>query len=276
MYDTFRGAMLLIAMGAILSSTSFGQLIIAHRGASHDAPENTLAAFRLALEQGADGIEADFHLTADGQVICLHDRDTKRVAGADLIVAQAQAEQLLTLDVGRWKGEQWTGERMPTLEEVLAIVPKDKKIFIELKSNAEIVAPLADILADSTLLTDQIIIISFHADAIAACKKLLPQYKAYWLCNYKKQQDGSWQPTVEEVAATLKRIKADGLDTEANTEHVNQAFLRRLREMGIQEIHVWTVDDPNVAEYYSKLGARSITTNRPGWLRERMSAIGGD
>ena len=71
-----------------LETTAMGQLIIAHRGASYDAPENTLAAFRLAFEQGADGIESDWHLSSDGEVVCIHDSDTKRVAGKQLYVAK--------------------------------------------------------------------------------------------------------------------------------------------------------------------------------------------
>ena len=66
-----------------------GTDLIAHRGASHDAPENTLAAFRLAWEQGADGIEGDFRLSRDGEIICLHDATTRRTAGIDLVVADA-------------------------------------------------------------------------------------------------------------------------------------------------------------------------------------------
>src|SRR5512145_867901 len=80
--------------------TARGQLIIAHRGASHDAPENTLSAFKLAIEQGADGFEADFYLGKDGHVVCLHDPDTKRVAGKKLLATEAPFEELRLLDVG--------------------------------------------------------------------------------------------------------------------------------------------------------------------------------
>src|SRR6185369_848081 len=89
-------------------------MLIAHRGASRDAPENTLAAFRLAWQQGADGIEADFRLTRDGRVVCLHDASTGRTAGVDLAVAEASLEELKRLDVGGWKGARWAGERIPT------------------------------------------------------------------------------------------------------------------------------------------------------------------
>ena len=88
----FQAALVLAFMGTI-SSSSFGQLIIAHRGASHDAPENSIAAFKLALEQGADGFEGDYWLGKDGHVMCLHDADTKRVGGKKLDVTKASFDE---------------------------------------------------------------------------------------------------------------------------------------------------------------------------------------
>src|SRR3954447_2364486 len=86
-------------------------LIIGHRGASFDAPENTAAAFGLAFLQGADGIEADFHLSSDGEIVCIHDATTGRTAGVDLVVAETSLKELKRLDVGLWKGREFPGER---------------------------------------------------------------------------------------------------------------------------------------------------------------------
>ena len=264
-----RNAAVLIAMSA-LGSTASGQLIIAHRGASHDAAENTMAAFKLAIEQGADGFEGDFWLGAGGQIMCLHDADTKRVGSRKLSVTKAPFDELRALDIGSWKDPKWHGERMPTLDEVLAAVPPGKKFFLELKSGPELVGPMAKVIAKSSLSPDQIVLICFNADAVAECKKQLPHLKALWLCSFKEKKDGKKPPTVEEVAATLKRIQADGLDAEAVPEYVDAAFIDRLKELGCREFSVWTVDDPKVAQFYAKLGAWSITTNRPGWLRQEM------
>jgi glycerophosphoryl diester phosphodiesterase len=156
------------------------------------------------------------------------------------------------------------------LEEVLAIVPAGKKVFLELKSAAEIVAPMAKVIAASHVSPEQIVIISFHADAIAASKKEMPHTKALWLCGMQKKKDGTPPPTVDEVAATLTRIHADGLDAEAAPDYFNAVFIQGLRELGCREFSVWTVDDPKVARLYADLGAWSITTNRPGWLREQL------
>jgi glycerophosphoryl diester phosphodiesterase len=174
------------------------------------------------------------------------------------------------MDVGSWKGTQWKGEQMPTLDEVLAAVPDGKMIFIELKSSVEVVAPMAKAIAASSLSPEQIVVISFHADAVAESKKLLPKIKAYWLTKFEEQKDGSWKPSAEEVIATLKRTGADALDGQAQLMHFNEKFIEQLREAGYNEFHVWTVDDPAVARFYKELGARSITTNRPGWLREQL------
>jgi glycerophosphoryl diester phosphodiesterase len=256
---------------SVIGPSAFGQLIIGHRGASYDAPENTLAAFRLALEQGADGFEADFYLTVGGHVVCFHDKDTERICGTKLLITQTPFEKLRALDVGRWKGAQWRGEKIATLDEVLAIVPEGKKIFIELKSSAEIVEPMAKIIEDSSLSSEQIVIISFHADAIAASKKRLPEIRAHWLSGYEGPEGGPLAPTKEEVAATIRRIGADGFGSKAMPDHFNTAFIEYLRWSGCREFHVWTVNEPAVARLYRELGAWSITTDRPAWLRERLA-----
>ena len=78
-----------ITLMCAFSTTAFAQLIIGHRGASHDAPENTIASYKLAIEQGADGFEGDYWLAADGHILDLHDADTKRVAGKKLSITKA-------------------------------------------------------------------------------------------------------------------------------------------------------------------------------------------
>ena len=247
-------------------------LVVAHRGASADAPENTLAAFRLAWEQGADGIEGDFRVTADGRVVCIHDKDTQRVSGQTLQVEDTSFADLRMLDVGFWNGDAWRGERGPLLEEVLAVVPTGKKLFVEVKTGPEIAAPLAAVLTRTPLANDQLVIMGFDADAVAACKQRLPHLKCHLLVRYKQRDDGGWSPTAEEVIAAVRRCGADGVGSEAKPEYFNTDFIRRLREAGSEAFHVWTVDDPAVARFYAQLGAWSITTNRPGQLRAELAA----
>ncbi|TWU26080.1 glycerophosphodiester phosphodiesterase family protein [Bythopirellula polymerisocia] len=98
-----------------LGTSVYAQLLVAHRGASADAPENTLSSFQLAWEEGADAIEGDFYLTSDNQIVCIHDDTTERVSGVDLDVASATLEELRKLDVGSWKERKYINERIPTL-----------------------------------------------------------------------------------------------------------------------------------------------------------------
>lgn len=262
----------LIAMSLFLpASRARAQFIIAHRGASHDAPENTLAAFNLAWEQGADGIEGDFYLTSDGKIICCHDKDTERTAGVKRVIKETTFDELRALDVGLWKDPKYRGERMPTLDEVIATVPDGKMFFIELKTGPEIVDSLIAALRSSPLNLEQIVIICFNAETIAQCERQWPELRTHWLTGYKEnKQTGKLEPTRPTVEKTLQRIKCDGLGSNAHPEHVDQAFLDQLCKSGWCEFHVWTVDDADVARFYQNLGAWSITTNRPGWLREQL------
>lgn len=253
-----------------LPSAPFAQSqIVAHRGASHDAPENTLAAFKLAWEQGADAIEGDFYLTKDRRIVCIHDGDTERVAGRKRVVAESTRAQLRKLDVGSWKGRRWAGERIPTIDEVLGTVPDGKKVFLELKSGKVIVPFLKQALDASGLKPEQIIILAFDEATVIEAKRILPSVRVCWLVGYSKDKaTGAWTPPLSRVLGTLKRIGADGVDSDAR-EILDAAFVKDLRAANLA-FHVWTVDDPSVAERFRRLGVDSITTNRPGWLREQL------
>ena len=247
--------------------------LVAHRGASHDAPENTLPAFNVAWEQNADAIEGDFHLTKDGKIICFHDKSLERVTmGTDKrLVAEMTFKELRNIDVGLWQGAHWRGLRMPTLMEVLDTVPDGKKMLIEIKCGPEIVPVLKKTLAATDKGPDQLRIISFGKDVVTECRRALPHIKTYWLTAYSEQPKGSGnlQPTFDSVMATLQKTKASGLDSFAH-DFLSEKDVARLRKANL-EFHVWTVDDPTVAARFSLLGVDSITTNRPGKMREALS-----
>ncbi len=270
------GAFLGIVLSVSLSALAEGPKqveIIAHRGASYDAPENTIAAFELAWEQGSDGIEGDFYLTTGGHVVCIHDRSTKRTTDGkgDLDVRQATLAELRQLDVGRWKGEQFAGQRIPTLAEVLAVVRPGGKIYLDIKSGPEIVEPMRRVVAEASLRPEQIVVIAFNADVVAETRRLMPDVKAYWLTSYRRNDEtGQWTPTIDQVLATLERIDAHGLNTNANPDIVDETFVAALREKGY-EFHTWTVNDGNLARRFRDLGVDSITTDRPGWLHEQLA-----
>ena len=248
-----------------------GTDLVAHRGASRDAPENTLASFRLAWEEGADGIEGDFRLTRDGEIVCLHDATAKRTAQADLAVADTDFARLRELDAGAWKGEKWRGERIPTLREVIATIPPGKKLFIELKSGPEILLPLAAVLAGSGLDPAQVAVLAFSAELIAASRELFPRFKRLWITDYARDwQNGGWSPSSGQILRTLESTGAAGLASRAHRS-IDTAFVSALRAAG-KELHVWTVDDRSSAARFLALGVDSIITNRPGWLRARLQA----
>lgn len=241
--------------------------IIAHRGASFDAPENTLAAIKLAWEQGADACEFDVWLSRDGQIVLIHDRDTKRVAGLDRPVVEQTYAELRRLDVGRWKQERFAGERIPLLAEVLATVPAGKRVFIEVKCGPEIVPELTRVLTASPLAREQVAVISFHEEVIAAWKKRRPDWQAYWVVNIdpKKRK----QPTLaENLIQIAKTIGADGLDLSAHS-NLDSAFAKKVQAAGLT-LYVWTVNDVQVARRMLDLGVAGITTDRPGWLRQQL------
>lgn len=247
------------------------QMIVAHRGASHDAPENTLAAFNEAWKQNADGIEGDFYVSADHQIICIHDKDTERTGGKRLDVANATVSELRQLEYGSWKDAKFRGEPLPTFEEILSSVPAGKHFVIELKTGPHIAPLLAASLAANPHDATKLLIISFHADTIAKCKELLPEIRAHWLTSYKQNlTTGAWNPSAQEIAKTIKACRADGLGTKADPSIVTADFVADLRTHGVEEFHVWTVDSPQDAKYFQELGAIGITTNRPDFIRKSL------
>ena len=243
--------------------------IVAHRGASFDAPENTLSAFKLGWEQKADAVELDIMLSKDGRIVVIHDKDTKRLAGVDRSVVGQTLAELRSLDVGRWKGAKFTGEKLPLLSEVLATIPDGKRLFIEVKCGAEVVPELVRELKVAGKKPEQTAIIGFSADAMAAVKQALPLLEVFWIVNIKPDPKSDKEPlTVEELITTAKRIKADGLDLSA-CDAIDKVFGDKVRSAGLK-LAVWTVDDSVVARAMQAAGVQSLTTNRPGWMREQL------
>ena len=265
-----------LGLACFLATPGHAQLIVAHRGASHAAPENTAAAFELAWQQKADAIEADFRLSQDGQIVCIHDATTQRTAGVDWEVCDKTLAELKTLDVGTWKDPKFKGEKILTLSEVLRLVPRDKKIFVELKSGPEIVKPLQEVLKKSQVAAAQMLVITFNEETAREVKRSLPHLKVHWLTGLEDAVDSpNDDAEISRITDSLSRTGADGLGSEAKRTVLTDAFIQKLTAKGLPEFHVWTVDDPQDAIYYQDLGAFSITTNRPGFLRKKLRQVGG-
>ena len=242
-------------------------LIVAHRGASADAPENTIPAFLLAWEQGADAIEGDFFITADNEIVCIHDRATGRVAKEELVVSESTLAQLQQLDVGAWKGEQWKGTTIPTIAQVFALVPEGKKILVEVKSGPELLPRLYEEIDQSGLKTEQIVVISFNADVIREFKQQRPQHKAFWLSGFRKLDGGELVPDLTTVLNVLKETGANGLSSHHGL--ITPELIKEILANGY-EYHVWTVNDPARAHELIQFGAMSVTTDVPLLVREYL------
>jgi len=237
-------------------------IIVAHRGASGVAPENTLASFKLAWQQNTDAIEGDFRLTKDGVIVCIHDEDTERVGDKKLIVVESTLEELKTIDVGRYRDVYFSGEFIPTLDEVITTVPDGKKILIEIKCGMEIVPILMEQLQHSGLTPDQVVIIAFDALVIKACKALAPQYQVNWLNDFEENSD------IEKIIRVLVEIGADGLSS--NNES-SKELVDAVLELELSYHSGWTIDDVALAKKLFDWGAFSLTTNNAGRMKHLLS-----
>lgn len=243
-------------------------LIVAHRGASDYAPENTIPAFKLAWEQDADAIEGDFYLTKDGEIVCIHDASTARVSEVSMNVKYSTLEELRELEVGSWFDEEFQGTKIPTLSEVLDTVPEGKKIYIEIKCGPEILPKLFEELWKSGIKRDQVVVISFNKEVIQELKKRDPGMKANWLVWFTRDEtSGELKPSLEDTLNTLKEIQADGLSSGYNS--FDDSLIRDVENAGF-EYHVWTVDHLETARNFKKWGALSITTNNPLYMKKYM------
>jgi glycerophosphoryl diester phosphodiesterase len=242
-------------------------LIVAHRGASRDAPENTLAAYMMAWLQHADALEADLRLTKDGQIVCIHDADTGRVCGKTLVVAESSLATLQQLDVGVKLFPKWKGQQIPTLKQVIASKPAGKSLFLEIKTGARMLPLLKKELVSSALNPAEVVIQSFDGKVLEEAASTLPGYRTLLLVHQRRLgQPPSWQPPMESLIAMFRRSKAAGVNLNAPTLLRNPDLVTALMELGA-ELHTWTVNRATGARPLLALGLSSITTDRPGRMR---------
>lgn len=237
--------------------------IVAHRGESIMAPENTLEAFALAWARGARAIEGDFHLTKDGHIVCMHDANTRRTTGVDAAIAELTLAEIKRFDAGLWKGEAWRYTAVPTLDEVLAGMPHYGEIYIELKSVGPIVGALKACFARAGKRPEQLTFIAFDEATIREVKTLFPAHQAYWLAVL-----GGKGFTPEALAAKLVELDVDGVDL-GFCEKVDKSYVDAVHAAG-KTFHVWTVDAAYRARYAVEIGVDSITTNRAAAITEEI------
>jgi glycerophosphoryl diester phosphodiesterase len=243
---------------------------VAHRGASYTAPENTLAAVELAWKAGADAVEVDVYLSADGRVMVIHDATTRRTTGVDRKVEATDSATLRSLDAGKFKGAEFAGQKIPFLEEVIATIPEGRRLYVELKSDQRLV-PVLENMLEGNVHRKQIVFICFKLDTIAACKERMADIPAYWLAGGDKDKiTQAYIPIDPAIIQTAREKKLDGLDL--HSAGVTAELAGSIRAAGLG-LAAWTIDDPAEAKRLIGLGVGSITTNRPDWVKQETEKL---
>ena len=240
-----------------------GTLIIAHRGASAHAPENTLAAFKMALDMGADGIELDAKLTTDGRVVVIHDQTVDRTTGAHGVVRQMSLAQLKALDAGSGFDLSYAHEPIPTLDEVFAAVGSRTLINVEITNYTSVLDALPDRICDLVIqydLQEHIIFSSFHPLNLIRAKRRLPQVPVAILT-----QPG---PAGRMLRGALGRLVAPRF-IHPHYSDVTEAALAQEHQHG-RRVNAWTVDRPEDIRRLVSMGIDGIITDDTRLARQVM------
>jgi len=243
--------------------------IIAHRGESYEAPENTLASINLAWKNGADAVEVDVHLSKDNHVVVFHDKTLKRVGGISKKVKCLTLAELKKIDVGSWKNKIFKNEKIPTLKEVLETIPNNKKLIVEIKSDYKILPFLRKDIGSLKLTNEQIEIISFKYDVVSKAKELFPNKKIFYIANLDYNLFTKLIcPSVKTVILKAKRANLDGLNVWAG-KILTEDFIKNVKSANLL-LYTWTVDDSEKIKKLISLGVDGIITNKVSFLKKLL------
>jgi glycerophosphoryl diester phosphodiesterase len=228
--------------------------VIAHRGAAGARPENTMAAFDLAIEDKATWVELDVQESADGEIIVMHDSDYMKIAGTDLKVWDATTDGLADIDIGSWFDPEFASERTPLLRDVLELAKDSGSgILIELKyyGHDEMLEQRVAEVVEETGMTDQVRAMSLKYDAVRKMKALRPGWTVGLL-----------------ATATVGDLTA--LETDFLAVNMATASLRLVRDARAagKEVYVWTVNDPLSMSRMASLGVSGLITDEPALARQ--------
>lgn len=269
------GLMLLFGNGSHLLETKASEnmqhvltdrpIIVAHRGASSLAPENTLAAVRKGIEVGAQWIEIDVHQTSDHHLVVLHDEKLDRTTNGSGAVNQYTLAEVRRLDAGSWFSAEFSGERIPTLQEVLEAT-KDKAILlIELKgSNIE--GPTIELIREMNM-ENQVVIQSFDHDAVANAKALAPEIPTMLLI---KEPSFASNPQIAAkwMVKRAEKKNADGIGIRFS--YLTNDLVKLAGERGLA-VFPWTVNTEGDLLAAIEMGVDGIITNYPQTLKGLLS-----
>ncbi|MCC5479703.1 glycerophosphodiester phosphodiesterase [Streptomyces sp. NPDC059680] len=256
--------------------------VVAHRGASEDAPEHTLAAYKKAIEDGADALECDVRLTADGHLVCVHDRRVNRTSNGRGAVSALELADLAALDFGSWKSrDSWRGrdeepdwEHRPedreetsvlTLERLLELVSdagRRVELAIETKHPTRWAGQVEERLltllkrfgldAPASAAESQVRVMSFSARSLHRVRAAAPTLPTVYLVQFltPRLRDGRLPAGVRIAGPSIRIVRN------------NPAYVERLQGAG-HRVHVWTVNEPEDVDLCVELGIDAIITNRP-------------
>lgn len=246
--------------------------IIAHRGASHDAPENTIPAIYQAWQERADGVEIDARVTADGKVVLIHDPDTHRTSGTKLEVKQQIWDAIRILDVGSWKNPRFRLTTIPLFRDVLKMLPGGRELWVEVKCGAEIIPALRNDLDVRRPPESGICFVGFNAQVMSEIKRAFPKYRAFLNVEPPGQRGAPTPWTAENLIDVARRMGLDGLSV-GISDLVEESFIGEVHGAGLDLVG-WVVDDEKTALRLAKAGLKALMTNRPQYLRQKLSAHG--
>ncbi len=244
-------------------------ILIAHRGESMDAPENTIASINLAWERGINAVEIDIHLTADNEIVVIHDKDTYRISGIKKQIKNSTLAELQLLDVGSFKSKRWSNEKIPTLRDVLQTVPEHGKLIIEIKSDGRILNKLKKELEESKLKPSQIEIIAFNIHTLSEAKQLMPNYKMLWLLDL----DFFWlwwllRINKQRIIQKVKSRHLDGVNVWAG-KLLTSSFISEFKNADLL-VYAWTVNDPLQARLLSENKIDGITSDCASKIKSQL------
>ena len=236
-------------------------LNIAHRGAAALAPENTMAAFAMAVELGADAIELDLHVSRDGELVVIHDSTLDRTTDGEGPVHARSLQELKQLDAGRWFGESFAGQRIPTLAEVLDRFSGKVPLALEIKAGSAFFPGIEERVV-SVLHEHQVVsrvaVASFDHHALLRLKDLEPGLRTGALLVGRPVS----------MSAVAGPSKADAMALEFSL--VTKTEVDACRAAGLQLV-VWVVNEPAQMRYFIDLGVNGIITDSPDLLRQVLS-----
>lgn len=241
----------MVAVGMLLKGVQMQDdvLVIAHRGAAGQAPENTLSSIRLAIDDAADWVEIDVQETRDGQVLVVHDSDFMKLSGNPVKVWEGDLAQLQQIDVGSWFDVAFADERPPTLAQVLQeIKAGDSHLLIELKyygHDQQLEQRVVDLVEQADMV-DRVMVMSLKLAGVEKIKALRPDWTTGLLA--------------ATVIGDLSRTDVDFLAVNQNI--AKPGFIRRAHAAG-KPVYVWTVNDSLSLSHWMSMGVDGVITDEP-------------